>query len=125
MALIWASCLFCSCSVPSCAGSPSLVYCTGVLVLHGPNLGSLCCIWWCGLLHWVSFIGVLCGGPCVSSVCSFCVSVVCEGVCSIFGVSVFNVCEVGFDSPTKLVSGGPRFMVDPTLRHCTFSHGLD
>ena len=46
-------------------------------------------------------------------------------VCSIFGVSVFNVCEVGFDSPTKLVSGGPRFMVDPTLRHCTFSHGLD
>ena len=46
-------------------------------------------------------------------------------MCSIFGVSVFNVCEVGFDSPTKLVSGGPRFMVDPTLRHCTFSHGLD
>ena len=48
-----------------------------------------------------------------------------ERACSIFGVSVFNVCEVGFDSPTKLVSGGPRFMVDPTLRHCTFSHGLD
>ena len=37
-----------------------------------------------------------------------------------FCVSVFNVCEVGFDSPTKLVSGGPRFMVDPALRHCTF-----
>ena len=48
-----------------------------------------------------------------------------ERACLIFGVSVFNVCEVGFDSPTKLVSGGPRFMVDPTLRHCTFSHGLD
>ena len=48
-----------------------------------------------------------------------------ERACSIFGVSVFNVCEVGFDSPTKLVSGGPRFMVNPTLRHCTFSHGLD
>ena len=61
-----------------------------------------------------------------SSVCLFFfVSVVREGACSIFGVSVFNVCEVGFDSPTKLVSGGPRFMVDPTLRHCTFSHGLD
>ena len=59
----------------------------------------------------------------------FCVSVlfVCflERACSIFGVSVFSVCEVGFDSPTKLVSGGPRFMVDQTLRHCTFSHGLD
>ena len=54
--------------------------------------------------------------------CSFCCL---ERACSIFGVSVFNVCEVGFDSPTKLVSGGPRFMVDPTLRHCTFSHGLD
>ena len=36
-----------------------------------------------------------------------------------------NFGEVGFDSPTMLVSGGPRFMVDPTLRHCTFSHGLD
>ena len=48
-----------------------------------------------------------------------------ERACSIFRVSVFNVCEVGFDSPTKLVSGGPRFMVDPALRHCTFSHGLD
>ena len=36
-----------------------------------------------------------------------------------------NFGEVGFDSPTKLVSGGPRFLVDPTLRHCTFSHGLD
>ena len=58
----------------------------------------------------------------------FCVrfcSFVLEWACSIFGVSVFNVCEVGFDSPTKLVSGDPRFMVDPTLRHCTFSHGLD
>ena len=54
--------------------------------------------------------------------CSFCFL---ERACSIFGVSVFNVCEVGFDSPTKLVSGGPRFMVDPALRHCTFSHGLD
>ena len=51
--------------------------------------------------------------------------VVWSGCVSIFGVSVFNVCEVGFDSPTKLVSGGPRFMVDPALRHCTFSHGLD
>ena len=30
-----------------------------------------------------------------------------ERVCSIFGVSVFDVCEVGFDSPTKLVSGDP------------------
>ena len=38
-------------------------------------------------------------------------------------MSVFNVCEVGFDSPTKLVSGGPRFMVDPTLRHCTSAMG--
>ena len=55
----------------------------------------------------------------------FCLFCCLERVCSIFGVSVFNVCEVGFDSPTKLVSGGPRFMVDPTLRHCTFSHGLD
>ena len=36
-----------------------------------------------------------------------------------------NFGEVGFDSPTKLVPGGPRFLVDPTLRHCTFSHGLD
>ena len=27
-----------------------------------------------------------------------------EKVCIIFGVSVFNFCEVGFDSPTKLVS---------------------
>ena len=26
-----------------------------------------------------------------------------------------NFGEVGFDSPTKLVSGGPRFLVDPTL----------
>ena len=69
MALIWALCSFCSCSVPSCAGSPSLVYCMGVLVLHGPNLGGLCCIWWCDLLRWVSFTGVLCGGPRVSSVC--------------------------------------------------------
>ena len=67
MALIWALCSFCSCS--SCAGSPSLVYCMGVLVLHGPNLGGLCCIWWCDLLRWVSFTGVLCGGPRVSSVC--------------------------------------------------------
>ena len=48
-----------------------------------------------------------------------------NGRVQFLGVSVFNVCEVGFDSPTKLVSGGPRFMVDPTLRHCTFSHGLD
>ena len=36
-----------------------------------------------------------------------------------------NLVKVGFDSPTKLVPGGPRFMVDPTLRHCTFSHGLE
>ena len=36
--------------------------------------------------------------------CSFCFL---ERACSIFGVSVFNVCEVGFDSPTKLVSGDP------------------
>ena len=92
MALIWAVCVV-SGGVASCTGSPSLVYCAGVLV-------SVVCV-------------------------SFCVPVVREGVCSIFGVSVFNVCEVGFDSPTKLVSGGPRFMVDPTLRHCTFSHGLD
>ena len=55
----------------------------------------------------------------------FCFRFVESGRVSNFGVSVFNVCEVGFDSPTKLVSGGPRFMVDPTLRHCTFSHGLD
>ena len=55
----------------------------------------------------------------------FCLFSCLERVCSFFGVSVFNVCEVGFDSPTKLVSGGPRFMVDPALRHCTFSHGLD
>ena len=37
------------------------------------------------------------------------------------GVSVFNFCEVGFDSLTKLVSGGPRFLVDPTLWHCTLA----
>ena len=48
-----------------------------------------------------------------------------EQACSIFGASAFNVCEVGFDSLTKLLSGGPQFKVDPTLRHCTFSHGLD
>ena len=48
-----------------------------------------------------------------------------EQACSIFGASAFDVCEVGFDSLTKLLSGGPQFMVDPTLRHCTFSHGLD
>ena len=48
-----------------------------------------------------------------------------SGRVQFLGVCVFNVCEVGFDSPTKLVSGGPRFMVNPTLRHCTFSHGLD
>ena len=48
-----------------------------------------------------------------------------NGRVQFLGVSVFNVCEVGFDSPTKLVPGGPRFMVDPALRHCTFSHGLD
>ena len=36
-----------------------------------------------------------------------------------------NFGKVGFDSPTKLVPGGPRFLVDPALRHCTFSHGLD
>ena len=36
----------------------------------------------------------------------FCSSVL-EWACSIFGVSVFNVCEVGFDSPTELVSGDP------------------
>ena len=37
------------------------------------------------------------------------------------GVSVFNFCEVGFDSITKLVSGGPQFLVDPTLWHCTLA----
>ena len=94
-------------------------------MMHGPTVVGLCCIQSCDPLRLVSFTGVLCGGLCVGSVCLFCVSVVREGVCSIFVVSVFNVCEVGFDSPTKLVSGGPRFMVDPTLRHCTFSHGLD
>ena len=55
----------------------------------------------------------------------FCLCAFWSGRVQFLGVSVFNVCEVGFDSPTKLVSGGPRFMVDPTLRHCTFSHGLD
>ena len=53
----------------------------------------------------------------------------CAGVFVRECVNFWSVCvnfgEVGFDSPTKLVSGGPRFMVDPTLRHCTFSHGLD
>ena len=33
-----------------------------------------------------------------------------EKVCIIFGVSVFNFCEVGFDSPTKLVSGDPHVL---------------
>ena len=75
MALIWALCSFCSCSVSSCAGSPLLVYCTEVFVMHGPNLGGLCCIRWCDPLHWVSLTGVLCGGPCVSSVCF----VLCRG----------------------------------------------
>ena len=28
--------------------------------MHGPNLGGLCCIWWCDPLRWVSFTGVLC-----------------------------------------------------------------
>ena len=62
---------------------------------------------------------------CFCSVYPFCSFVFWSGRVQFLGVSVFNVCEVGFDSPTKLVSGGPRFMVDPTLRHCTFSHGLD
>ena len=61
----------------------------------------------------------------VSVVCVwFCVPVIRESVLNFWSVCV-NFGEVGFDSPTKLVSGGPRFMVDPTLRHCTFSHGLD
>ena len=47
-----------------------------------------------------------------------CVVVLCPS-----GVSVFNFCEVGFDSLTKLVSGGPRFLVDPTLWHCTLALG--
>ena len=63
MALIWALCSFCSRSVPSCAGSPSLVYCTEVF----------CCNRWCDPLRWVSFNGALCGGLCVSSVCLLCV----------------------------------------------------
>ena len=58
-------------------------------MLHGPNLGGLCCIRWCDPLRWVSFTGVLCGGLCVGGVCLFCVSVVREGVCSIFGVRGF------------------------------------
>ena len=33
-----------------------------------------------------------------------------EKVCIIFGVSVFNFCEVGFDSPTNLVSGDPHVL---------------
>ena len=42
-------------------------------MLHGPNLGGLCCIWLCDFLR-VSFTGVLRGGPCVSCVhfCSAC-----------------------------------------------------
>ena len=68
---------------------------------------------------------VYCAGVLVSVVCVwFCVSVVREGVFNFWSVCV-NFGEVGFDSPTKLVPGGPRFLVDPTLRHCTFSHGLD
>ena len=43
-------------------------------MLHGPNLGGLCCIWLCDFLRRVSFTGVLRGGPCVSCVhfCSAC-----------------------------------------------------
>ena len=50
----------------------------------------------------------------------FFVSVLFECVCS-SGVCVFNFCEVGFDSLTKLVTGVPRFLVDPTLWHCTLA----
>ena len=93
--------------------------------MHGPNLGGLCCIRWCDPLHWVSLIGVLCEGPCVSSVCFVLYLGGLKGSVFNFWSVCVNFGEVGFDSPTKLVSGGPRFMVDPTLRHCTFSHGLD
>ena len=31
---------------------------------------------------------------------------------------------MGFDSPTKLVSGDPRSMVNPNLRHCKLAMGL-
>ena len=40
MALIWALCSFCSRSVPSCAGSPSLVYCTEVFCDAWPYSGQ-------------------------------------------------------------------------------------
>ena len=89
----------------------------------------------CVLLCWVSFIGVLgiwCGSVLMSSgavplwgFCVLCpvlfVFVLLSQCACPSGVSVFNFCEVGFDSLTKLVSGGPRFLVDPILWHCTLA----
>ena len=68
---------------------------------------------------------VHCAGVFVLVVCVCFVSLWFVRECVHFWSVCVNFGEVGFDSPTKLVSGGPRFMVDPTLRHCTFSHGLD
>ena len=94
-------------------------------MLHGPNVGGLCCFCFCDLLRRVSFTGVLCGGLCVSSVCLvLCLCGLRVSVFDFWSVCV-NFGELGFDSPMKLVPGGPRFLVDPTLRHCTFSHALD
>ena len=80
-------------------------------MLHGPNLG------FCSMLMFVGVVPLW--GFCVLCPVLF-VSVLLECVCP-SGVCVFNFCEVGFDSLTKLVSGGPRFLVNPALWHCTLA----
>ena len=81
-------------------------------MLHGPNLG------FCSMLMFVGVVPLW--GFCVLCPVLFVSVLLFECVCP-SGVSVFNFCEVGFDSLTKLVSGGPRFLVDPTLWHCTLA----
>ena len=83
-------------------------------VLHGPNLGI-----WCGSVL-MSSGAVPLWGFCVLCPVLFVFVLLSQCACP-SGVSVFNFCEVGFDSLTKLVSGGPRFLVDPILWHCTLA----
>ena len=45
--------------------------------------------------------------------------------CSVLVWVCLMFCEVGFDSPTKLVSGVSCLLVNPTLRPCTPRLGLD
>ena len=55
---------------------------------------------------------------------SVCVCLLRVGVRDFWSVYA-NFGKVEFDFPGKLMPGGPRFLVDPTLRHCTFSQGLE